>query len=245
MKNNIKIKSYVDSRYNLSKLLLCFSLCFFLLSHITNSYANPIRGHLNSWINFLDVGHLSNSNKKWLYFADIQNRLRTRDPVFQQLLLRGAIGYQVSSPVSVWLGYVWTARKNLKGLVGHENRAFQQVSWDAIVHPTWILDFITRIEERQFIEFNSWAYRIREQIRLILPKLITSQYPLIISEEPFFNFNHPFWVSSRVFAENRFFIGTSIPLTKKVSLIIGYMNRLRLGRKRNNIEHILSFTFII
>ncbi len=178
---------------------------------------------------------------RFLYLIDLQARFKdSGEYLFEQADVRTALGYQTHQRVSVWLGYVW--RPTREGDTSHfdyENRIFQQLSVALFEHPRFTLDTRTRLEERKDTDCATWAWRFRQKLTLTLPQMIHAKVIPIITEEIFFNLNHPDWVGNQTLDRNRVFIGVLVPMTETVTLEFGYLNQYIPDPGTSQVEHII------
>ena len=92
------------------------------------------------------------SEKRWLLYAEAQPRLADNVSQLERLLLRSAIGYNLSRNVSAYLGYAWTPTfvdTNYNDSFRDEHRIWQQL---LVRHNG--LDLV-------------WQHRFRQEQRLI------------------------------------------------------------------------------
>jgi len=181
-------------------------------------------------------------NTKLDYLFEVHARFQDTNRALEQIVTRFGLGYHINPIVSLWLGYDFTPkRNNTSNEFENEHRLWQQLNVKAIHQVTFSLDSRTRLEER-FSEDNSGtAHRLRQQFTLKLLKTVNKKITPILSDEIFFNLNHPSWVSEDNVDQNRLFVGFQFAITTKSTLKIGYLNQYRFRDPINKISHIISF----
>lgn len=189
-------------------------------------------------------------------YAEAQPRIGDNMSHMNRLLLRSAIGYQVTPKVSLWQGYTWTPTyENLNVTTGtftrkfnSEHRLYQQV----LVEDHWkklAVTNRTRLEERFINNAGETAIRCRHMLRLGLPLTHDGKYTLVGYDEFFLNLNTTPAGPKSGFDQNRIFLGINRKITPHVSLELGYLNnRVNVpNHSVNRMNHILltglSFKF--
>jgi hypothetical protein len=137
-----------------------------------------------------------------------------------QLLIRPAIGLQLTKGWSIWQGYGWTP--NFQPEYRNENQLWEQLVYQ---HCFKHLNFSnrTRFEIRRIYAAGGTALRLRNQVRLAVP-LGKTRWSLVAFDEPFFNLNTVDNGPRAGFNQNWAFLGIGRRLTKSVNLDIGYLN---------------------
>ncbi|HRE32881.1 MAG TPA: DUF2490 domain-containing protein, partial [Candidatus Berkiella sp.] len=98
----------------------------------------------------------------------------------------------------------------------------------------------TRLEQRKQEATPQWASRLRERLTVIIP---VDPISIIVSDELFFNLNHPLWVSDCSLSQNRGFIGLGIPMAKQTSIEIGYLNQYQFN-KTDSMSNIINIGLV-
>ena len=166
-------------------------------------------------------------------YAEAQPRIGDNVTHMDRLLLRSAVGYQVTPKVSLWQGYAWTPTyQNLNVDTGQftrkfnsEQRLFQQV----LVEDHWKKLAVTnraRLEERFINNAGETAIRGRHMLRLGLPLTHDGKYTLVGFDEFFLNFNATPSGAKSGFEQNRIFVGINRKITPHTSFEIGYLNSM-------------------
>lgn len=214
----------IHRKLNLKVILLFL----FFQTHCLHLYA--LEEHTKLWTSYEINGALS-SDKKILFYLEPQLRFIDNAYKFEQVVLHGAIGYQFTDRTSILLGNSGIESKNSSGQFVAEYRVWEQFSWDIIKSKIVNTKSRTRLEQRKSENSPNWANRLREKLSLKIP-IYYSQLSLILSDELFFNLNHPNWVSDFTLSQNRFFTGLDAKLSNKSSFEFGYLNQYQF----NNID---------
>ena len=137
-----------------------------------------------------------------------------------QLLVRPAIGFQLTRGWSIWQGYGWTP--NFQPEYRNENQLWEQLLYQ---HRFKYLNFSnrTRLEIRRIYAAGGTALRLRNQLRLAVP-LGKTRWSIVAFDEPFFNLNTVDNGPRSGFNQNWTFLGIGRRLTNNVNLDIGYLN---------------------
>ena len=167
-----------------------------------------------------------------------------------QLVLRPALGYQLTENLSIWQGYAWLGNFNQahtppQSPFFEENRISQQVNY---THKFSSLKFMsrTRLEERWIEQADGTAVRVRQMLSLTYPLPFTPDWELVTFDEIFINLNT---VGQRGpeagFDENRFFLGVNRRFSQYFNMDVGYQNQLLNSRSipglTNQMNHIILF----
>lgn len=164
-----------------------------------------------------------------------------------QLLLRPALGYQLTPTVSVWQGYGWTPSW-LPSFV-NETRLWQQVMVENKFQRFAMVNR-TRLEER-YIEHLSGrtGVRMRHFLRLQAPFKEGSRWSGVIYDELFVNLNK---VSSGItpgINQNRLFVGVNRKVNEHMNVDCGYqyqyINRNFPTEDRNNHVLLFNWNFVV
>ena len=175
---------------------------------------------------------------RWLVFTEAQARQTDGVGRLGQIILRPAVGYQVSDTVSVYAGYAWVRTQPEGRAASTEHRAYQQLSLRLVGGPGKVtLASRTRLEQR-FIEGRSdMGWRVRNLIRLDVP--LGKGVGAIVSGEPFVNLDTTTWGQRAGFDQMRGFAGIGVPLARGIALEAGYagqyVNRAGVPDRMNHI----------
>lgn len=148
------------------------------------------------------AGAKGSAGENWRLYMEVQPRFRGSGKDIDQLLLRPMVGYALSPQLTVWLGYGHILSYPAVGATVHENRIFQQVTWQG---PTALgaLQSRTRLEQRMVTNRNDTGWRFREMLKLTRPVETGSRISLVGFDEFFYNFNSTDWGARSGFDQNR------------------------------------------
>lgn len=219
------------------KITLIVMFCFMSVCASAKVVSDEqIWGNFNSFIN------LKNS---WQLYLEVQPRFIQYHSKHGTTLFRGALGKDVGSGLSLWLGYGYIETTNPGYL--HEDRPFLQT-----IHVKDLTEKIkminrTRLEGRYFRGMSSGAWKARHLLRGQY-RFSGSRFGLVLFDEWFWNSNsHRESGIREGFDQNRAFGGVSFFFGEKEQHQgeIGYMNQYINavpGDKSNDILA-LQFTF--
>lgn len=182
---------------------------------------------------------------KWLVFTELQARQTDGAERLGQIIVRPAVGYQVSDAVSVFAGYAWVRTEPKGRAASTEHRAYQQLSVRLTGGPGKVtVASRTRLEQRFIVGRSDMGWRMRNLVRLDVP--LSKGYSAIVSGEPFVNLDTTTWGQRAGFDQMRGFAGVGIPVARGVALEVGYagqyVNRFGVPDRMN---HIGSLSFNI
>lgn len=166
-------------------------------------------------------------------FSDRQDGLYTTE-------FGGLLGYRVTRGIEFGFGYRRVDGHNGNAAAG-EDRLRQQV---VATFGRFTTRF--RIDERFSAGGGETGFRVRPLIRYNHP-LNAHGLALFASHESFVLPNSTAWGQRRGYERMRNMAGTTLPLGRKVSADVGYLNQYRLPRNgaRAQIDHALSLQVTI
>jgi|GEM_PF-256269 len=192
------------------------------------AHADPNTTDFETWQIGTIQGHLT---KRFLYYLDTQNNeINLTDKKGNsannnthegQLLVRPALGFQVTKGWSVWQGYGWAPTFQ------PQYRNEQQI-WEQALYQHRFKHFAfsnrSRLELR-WIQNTSgeMGVRFRNQLRVMVP-FGKTRWGLVAFDEPFFNLNSVNNGPRAGFNQNWAFIGIERRLTNSMNLDVGYLN---------------------
>lgn len=185
-------------------------------------------------------------NEHWRAFVDIQPRFTLNDISggdngrLDTLLMRGAVGYQITQNIGLYQGYAYIPTYDPKKA---EHRSFQELF---IKQPLSKGNFAHRLrfEQRDLDGVEDTAYRFRYFARLVYPlKHWHPKLSLAVNEEIFMNLNDTDGGPQSGFNQNHLFIGLNYRMNPNLAYEIGYQNQYvnRTGGADNISNHILFF----
>jgi hypothetical protein len=158
---------------------------------------------------------------RFRWYAEAQPRVSLNRGAFERLLLRPAVGIQVTPALSLWLGYAWTPTFNP---YKDEQRPFQQV----LVENKWgVVSLVnrSRIEERFIGGTTGASIRLRHMVRAVIRFGDSSPWGVALYDELFVTLNQQAGGPAQGFDQNRAFAGINLKVDAW-QFELGYMNNL-------------------
>lgn len=184
-------------------------------------------------------------DQAFLYHLELNVRLFNENNVYDQIIARGGLGYQLTPVVSVWQGYDFVpSLDSASDTIEIEQRLWQQMSWQIRQSSPMMVSSRSRLEERHLENNSAWALRLRQRLMLQFPKQFFGKYNPIIADELFFNLNNPVWVNSNAIDQNRVLLGVAMPVLKSSQLVVGYLNQYKVRSSNNKMNHIIYFSLV-
>jgi len=194
---------------------------------------------------------------RFLAYMEVNPRFGDDASSFDQLLLRPAIGYQLTEHLSLWQGYGWVGNYNQSGgpMFFQENRVFQQAIYTRKLASFNFMSR-TRMEERWVQYAGGTALRFRQMLKLSYPLPMAPEWSLVGYDEIFINLNSVDTYDElgrgskgpgAGIDQNRFFLGVNRKFNQYFNVDIGYQNQMLNSRKlagnANLVNHILLIQF--
>lgn len=177
-------------------------------------------------------------------FAEVQPRLGNGYDNLSLLIVRTAVGYQVTPNFSVWLGHGWTPAFFPE--FNSEDRWFQQFLLEDR-YPGFQMINRTRLEQRAIAGAGAASVRLRHMLRLARPLDAADRWAAVFSNELFWNLNSTPGGPEAGFDQNRAYIGFAYNATQSTRIELGYManflNPPRGGEDRRLDILLLSVNF--
>lgn len=191
------------------------------------------------WTSIVVSGRISETV---LVSGDVVSRYADDVGRLGQLVLRGQIGTPLSKTVTAWVGYAHAITYARSGPKAIEERSFEQVNWALGTIGTARLSSRTRLEQRFLHGIDAPAWRLREQLRLVVPLRVRGP-SAIAWVEPMVSLNATTGVRSGI-DQVRGFAGVGFPLDKHFDVEAGYLHQYvnRAAGDRSN--HALSVSLI-
>lgn len=222
------------------------AIFFLLLVGLEPIHAKQFNQDFMAWTNF-----------RWQYFSqsgfdmavNSSFRFINQDPGFNQNVTSAGLGYSLNPNLALWAGYGFIPSQPVgSSQFSIEQRSWQMVDWAPINSEHFALDWRSTLEQRYLRDNPGTAWRLRQFIQIDWVPFINFvpiAFTPVISDEMFFDLNHPQWVSSSTFSQNRFFIGISVPLKKQVVVFqLGYMNQYIIADNANSMRHIFRIGLV-
>jgi len=202
------------------------------------SYAD---NHGGFWFDTRASGKASES---LLYQVEFHGRFKTDGTHYNQNVFRAMFGKK-HEQCSTWLGYDFVPSNNDADVkTDIETRLWQQVKFLHEFQENRTINFRTRLEERLKKDSNGMALRFRHQLTVKIADIFKNT-KLLISEELFFNLNHPSWIEDKRIEQQRLFVGLEFFLQKNWFLTIGYLNQVVPKKTDTVVNHIFTVSFVI
>ena len=151
----------------------------------------------------------------------------------------GILGYKLAKNVEFGFGYRHVGAHN-GNTADDENRLRQHV---IMTFGRVFTRF--RLDERFHPDGDEIGFRIRPLLRYNHP--LGRGYALFVSHESFYLANSTRWGQRRGYDRMRNIVGVTVPIAKRFSADIGYLNQYRLGRggARAQMDHALNLQLTI
>lgn len=193
----------------------------------------------------------ANLPASFLAYMEVNPRFADDVTNLDQLLLRPAIGYQLTEHISIWQGYAWVGNFNQPHIPPQspffdENRIFQQAIYKQKFSSLKFLSR-TRLEERWIEHADGTAVRFRQMLRVDIPIPPAPEWAFVAYDEIFMNLNTVGSSKGKGpgagIDQNRFFLGINRTFSQYFNMDIGYQNQMinsrQLPGNANLINHML------
>lgn len=182
-----------------------------------------------------------------VFFAEVQPRIGDGVSRLSQLLLRPAVGVELSKAVTIYQGYAHVIDPVDGGRDLQEDRLFQQVTWNVGKVGRLEVQSRTRLEERWRNDGDGMSLRARQMMRFEYPLAPGSRrVAALASVEGFVGLTTAEWGGEPGFDQVRSFVGVEIPLPGKSTIEAGYLNQTRDARGGDvRMAHVASVSVFI
>ena len=179
-------------------------------------------------------------------FVDLQPRFTVNDisggndGSFDTLLMRGAVGYQITPNIGLYQGYGLIPTYDPKRV---EHRSFQELLASQSLSKGKLVHRV-RFEQRFVEGVDDTPLRVRYFGRFTYPlKNIHDRLSLAINEEVFIHVNDSDGGPQSGFNQNRLFLGLNYRVSKTLAFDTGYQNQYINGQggASDVMNHILFF----
>jgi hypothetical protein len=196
------------------------------------------------WINGTVAGRVDGPV---VFFAEVQPRISDGVSRLGQLLLRPAIGYELSKHVTIYQGYARVIDPVAGGADRHEDRLFQQVTWNVGRIGRMEVQSRTRLEQRWRSDGPGMSLRARQMMRFEYPLAPGKRRIAALgSTEGFVGLKSAEWGGVTGFDQLRTFVGLEIPLPGTSTIEAGYLNQTRdAPGRRTNMAHVASLSVFV
>jgi hypothetical protein len=184
---------------------------------------------------FAAQGHVAPRLRLYL---EVAPRVAANEPRLDRLVLRGALGWDLSRHASLWVGHGWTPLVSPD--FQDEQRPFQQLLLTRSAGGGTLVNR-TRLEQR-LIEGADLSWRLRHLVRFLRPLGAGSPWRAIASGELFANLNAPAIGPAQGFDQSRIFAGVGYQ-AGAVLVEGGYLNDYIARRARADLmRHVAVLT---
>lgn len=219
---------------------LCILLLFMLSLFGVSASFSETHGETKLWALAVITGPFMD-NSKVRYYLQQQINFVDNKYKFHNAFFFTGLGYEFDTGNNIWMLAGYNYIKENSGRIRRLDMFRQQLDWRLTETNDFLINSVTRLEERKDTKEPGWAVRIRERVMLRVPFKNWEKHSLVVFDEVFFDLNHPSWINSNTFFEqNRAFIGIGTTLSKHVFFDVGYMNQYQI-RKKNVMSNILFF----
>ncbi len=180
----------------------------------------------------------------WRYALDAQYRWFDRSGGVDQVLLRPALGYDLTPGLSAWLGYAQVRSEGSGGTHVKEHRVWQQLAWqfDGAANSRWLLR--GRVEERHREGADGTGVTLRLMLRSRIPLGKRPDLRLVLALEPFIDLRDTDWGLNQGLAQLRTTLGLSFDLHRRLGFEAGYLNQHAFRENRTDLaNHLLYLHF--
>jgi hypothetical protein len=173
----------------------------------------------------------------WFVRGEAQERFTNDADRLGQLLLRMLAGYRLNKDVSIGAGYAYILTDPVGPVKLNEHRYYQELNVRLFDRDGITLDSRTRLEQRTFEEGEGTSWRLRNFVQLRVP--ISDNNKFVAYTEPFIELNDTDFQRGGV-SIWRNFAGVSIPLSKGVEVVPGYLNQTAFRDGENRMDHVAN-----
>jgi len=203
---------------------------------LTASPAAATEDDFNIWTGQFVVVDLG-EDSDWFLRGEAQERFTNDADRLGQLLLRTLVGYRINERVSIGGGYAYILTDPIGPVEVNEHRFYQELNVRLIDKGGVTLDSRTRLEQRTFEEGSGVSWRFRNFVQLRAP--ISRNNKFVAYTEPFIELNDTQFQRGGL-SVWRNFAGVSIPVTRGVEVVPGYLNQTVFREGENRMDHIAN-----
>jgi len=177
---------------------------------------------------------------KWRVTVEQIARFSDRQNGLFQTELGGIFGYRLSKHFELGAGYRWVAAYN-GNTAANENRVRQH-----IIATFGGFTGRLRVDERFNPRGNEIGFRIRPLLRYNY-RIGPNGWGLYASHESFWLPNSTSWGQRRGYERMRNMIGATVPVSRQISLDVGYLNQYRPSHRGSvaQMDHAMSLQMTI
>jgi hypothetical protein len=190
------------------------------------------------WTNANATVKLSDS---WRLSEEVTVRFSDNKNGLYELESNTLLGYRFNKVVTFWAGYTHNPQYSAGHFTRMEHRAREQVTFDSFTKlGPGKLSGRLRLEQRWREGLDGTGWRLRPYLKYSMP--LQGKVNLNLSSEPFFNFNTTSFQTKKGLDRVRNLATVSVPISKKVTGEVGYMNQhLFLSGRPDESDHVAYF----
>jgi len=190
------------------------------------------------WTNANATVKLSDS---WRLSEEVTVRFSDNKNGLYELESNTLLGYRFNKVVTFWAGYTHNPQYSAGHFTRMEHRAREQVTFDSFTKlGPGKLSGRLRLEQRWREGLDGTGWRLRPYVKYSMP--LQGKVNLNLSSEPFFNFNTTSFQTKKGLDRVRNLATVSVPISKKVTGEVGYMNQhLFLSGRPDESDHVAYF----
>jgi hypothetical protein len=163
---------------------------------------------------------------RWAVSQDLTARFSDARHGLYEIEANTLLGYRLTKVVGIWAGYTHDPNYSSGHFNVMEQRAREQVTFDNFaLLGSGKLSGRLRLEQRWRDGASGTGWRLRPFLRYTLPFAAHGKTGLVISEEPFIDFNTTGFQKVNGLERLRTFVGITTPVVKNVNAEVGYLNQ--------------------
>lgn len=195
---------------------------------------------------WLNATVMQTTAKGFAWFAEVQPRFGDGAGSLQQLIVRPAVGWRLSSKFTAYAGYAHVAVVRANAPDRNEERFFGQLNWSLGKVGGGTMSSRSRLEHRALSNGRETGWRAREMLRYVHPIASPAGPRALVSAEGFWALNDTDWGARSGFDQLRSFAGAEVPIGGKNTLELGYLNQLiNDPARQKRMNHVASIAIFI
>jgi hypothetical protein len=161
---------------------------------------------------------------QWRFQQELTGRFSENRNGLYELEAVSLIGYRLAKNITIAAGYVHNPQYSDGDFKVTERRAREQVSFDNVAKlGPGNLSFRWRMEQRWRDHVEGAGWRARPYVKYSIP--LRGKTSLVLSNETFLNLNTTLFQKQSGLDKMRNLIAINTPLTKTVTIEVGYLNQ--------------------
>lgn len=206
--------------------------------------SHAVENDTGAWLIGTGSGAIGDADGPWRFVVDAQARYPDAGSGAAQYLLRPAVGRRIGGGMTAWLGYGRFETRAANGARSHENRYWQQLSWQPRPFASGTLALRARLAQRLVSNGDDTAWWLRLLARYDRP-LGEGRPGLYFAIEPFIDLRDTDWSGDAGLRQNRAMFGLKWRLPNDWQLETGYMNQYLVFDNSENVSnHLLTLNLL-